>query len=109
MKILLEHIFFKKKFRKKLAENVLGAGSGSGRFRKSDLDPVKNRPDPQHCSKVSYSGIVSITTTKINLIRSTTNLMAIQLNHKRTPKSREAIPLIFFTTLHVSVEINLND
>jgi hypothetical protein len=43
-----------------LAENLLGSGSGSGtgsgtgsgsgRFQKSDpdLDPVKNRPDPQH-------------------------------------------------------------
>jgi hypothetical protein len=35
-----------KKFRKKLAENLLG--SGSGRFQKSDPDPVKNCPDPQH-------------------------------------------------------------
>jgi hypothetical protein len=25
------------------------SGTGSGRFRKSDPDPVKNRPDPQHC------------------------------------------------------------
>jgi hypothetical protein len=55
MKILLEHIFIKKIFRKKLAENLLGSGSGSrsgsGRFQKSDpdTDPVKNRPDPQHC------------------------------------------------------------
>jgi hypothetical protein len=50
MKILLEHIFIKQNFRKKLAENLLGSGFGSGRFRKSDPDPVKNRPDPQHCS-----------------------------------------------------------
>jgi hypothetical protein len=28
------------------AENVFR--SGSGRFQKSDQDPVKNRPDPQH-------------------------------------------------------------
>jgi hypothetical protein len=47
----LEHIFIKKIFRKKLAENLLGSGSGSGtgRFRKSDPNPVKIRPDPQHC------------------------------------------------------------
>jgi hypothetical protein len=47
------HFFFK--FGKKLAENLLGSGSGTGfgdcgRFRKSDPDPVKNRPDPQHWS-----------------------------------------------------------
>jgi hypothetical protein len=38
-------------FRKQMAENLLGSGSGSGsgRFRKLDPDPVKNRPDPQHC------------------------------------------------------------
>jgi hypothetical protein len=48
--------FIKKKFRKKLAENLLGprsgSGTGSGRFRKSDPDPIKNRPDPQHWMKV---------------------------------------------------------
>jgi hypothetical protein len=55
MKILFRAYFHKKQiFRKKLAENVLGSGSGSGtgsgsgRFQKSDPDPVKNRPDPQH-------------------------------------------------------------
>jgi hypothetical protein len=37
------HIFIKKNFRKKLAENLLGSGSGSGRFRKSDPDPVKKK------------------------------------------------------------------
>jgi hypothetical protein len=41
-----EHNFIKKIFRKKSAKNLLG--SGSGRFRKSDPDPVKNRPDMQH-------------------------------------------------------------
>jgi hypothetical protein len=42
-------IFSSKNFvRKKLAANLLGSGSGSGRFRTSDPDPVKNRPDPQH-------------------------------------------------------------
>jgi hypothetical protein len=47
----LEHIFIKKIFGKKLAKNLCRSGSGSvsGRFRKSDPDPVKNRPDPQHC------------------------------------------------------------
>jgi hypothetical protein len=30
------------------SENLLGSGSGSGRFHKLDTDPVKNRPDPQH-------------------------------------------------------------
>jgi hypothetical protein len=51
MKILFRGYLHKKKFRKKLAENLLrsGSGSGSGRFRKSDPDPVTNRPDPQHC------------------------------------------------------------
>jgi hypothetical protein len=34
-----------------MSENLLGAGSGSGRFRKLDPDPVKIRPDPQHCRK----------------------------------------------------------
>jgi hypothetical protein len=62
MKILFIACFLKKKiFRKKLAENLLGSGSGSGtgsgsgsrRFQKSDPDPVKNRPDPQHCSVVT--------------------------------------------------------
>jgi hypothetical protein len=32
--------------KKKLTENLFGPGSG--RFQKSDPDPVKNRPDPQH-------------------------------------------------------------
>jgi hypothetical protein len=52
----LEHIFIKKNVRKKLAENLLGSGSGtgSGRFRKSDPDPVKNRPGPQHWYKESH-------------------------------------------------------
>jgi hypothetical protein len=60
----LEQIFIKKIFRKNLAENLLGSGSGSGtgtgsgtgsgsgRFQKSDPDPVKNRPDPQHWCKL---------------------------------------------------------
>jgi hypothetical protein len=51
LKYFLEHIFIKKNFRKKLAKNLLGSGSGSGtrsnHFWKWDLDPVKNRPDPQ--------------------------------------------------------------
>jgi hypothetical protein len=34
-----------------LAESLLGSGSGSGRFQKSDPDTVKNRPDPQHCQE----------------------------------------------------------
>jgi hypothetical protein len=44
----LEHIFTEKNFRRKLSEFLLQSGSGSGRFRKSDLDPDKNRPDLQH-------------------------------------------------------------
>jgi hypothetical protein len=32
-------------------ENLFKSGSGSGRFRLSDPDPVKNRPDPQHCTR----------------------------------------------------------
>jgi hypothetical protein len=47
--VLFRAYFHQKKFQKKLAENLLGSGSGSGRFRKSGPDPVKNRPDPQHC------------------------------------------------------------
>jgi hypothetical protein len=45
----MKHIFMKTMVRKKLAENLSGSGSGSGRFRKSDPDPVKNRPDLQYC------------------------------------------------------------
>jgi hypothetical protein len=49
MTIPFRAYFRKTKFRRNLAENLLR--SGSGRFRKSDPDPVKNRPDPQHwCS-----------------------------------------------------------
>jgi hypothetical protein len=44
-----------------LAENLLGSGSGSrtgsGLFQKSDPDPVKNRPDPQHCIILTNSCI----------------------------------------------------
>jgi hypothetical protein len=43
MKILFRAYFHQKNFRKKLA--------GSGRFQKSDPDPVKNRPDPKHSQK----------------------------------------------------------
>jgi hypothetical protein len=52
MKILFRAYFHKKNFRKKLAENLLGSGSrsGSGRFRKSDPDPVKNCLGQQQCS-----------------------------------------------------------
>jgi hypothetical protein len=52
MKILFIAYFYQKNFKKKLPENLLGSESGTGsesqRFRKSDPDPVKNRPDPQH-------------------------------------------------------------
>jgi hypothetical protein len=48
MRYFLEHIFIKKISRKKLAENLFRSGSGSGRFKKSDPYPGKNRPDPQH-------------------------------------------------------------
>jgi hypothetical protein len=47
----LEHISANKISRRNLAENSLNSfrsGSRSGRFQKSDPDPVKNRPDPQH-------------------------------------------------------------
>jgi hypothetical protein len=45
----------KKNSKRKLAENLFGTGSRteSGRFRKSDPDPVKNRPDQQHCLQLS--------------------------------------------------------
>jgi hypothetical protein len=50
----LGHISIFKKFpTKKLAEDLFrsGAGTESGRFQKSDPNPVKNRPDPQHWAK----------------------------------------------------------
>jgi hypothetical protein len=47
MKILLEHIFIKKKFRKKLAENVLGSGSGSGQ-KLSGSATLPKTPDVPH-------------------------------------------------------------
>jgi hypothetical protein len=40
--------FIKKVSRRKLAENLFGSGYGSGRFQKSDPDPVKNLSDPQN-------------------------------------------------------------
>jgi hypothetical protein len=51
MKKLLRAYFHQKIFQKKVGRKLIrsgsGSGTGSGRFRKSD--PVKNRPDPQHC------------------------------------------------------------
>jgi hypothetical protein len=38
-----------------MAENLFWSGSGFGRFHKSDPDPVRNRPDPQH----GFKGIAS--------------------------------------------------
>jgi hypothetical protein len=46
MKILFVAYFHQKILGKKFANNLFR--SGSGRFQKSDPDPVKNRPDPQH-------------------------------------------------------------
>jgi hypothetical protein len=46
------HISDTKNYIRNLAENLIrSSGSGFGRFQKSDPDPVKNCPDPQHCSK----------------------------------------------------------
>jgi hypothetical protein len=42
----LEHISAKKNSSRNLGENLFRLGSG--RLRKSDLDPVKNCPNPQH-------------------------------------------------------------
>jgi hypothetical protein len=54
----LEHIFIKKIARKKLAKNLCrsghGSGTRSGRFQKSDLDPVKNCLNLQYCLPVQY-------------------------------------------------------
>jgi hypothetical protein len=53
MKILCGAYFIKKISGKKFAENLFRSGSGSesgtgsGRFQKTDSDPVKNCPDPQ--------------------------------------------------------------
>jgi hypothetical protein len=49
----LEHTFIKQIARRKLAEHFFM--SGSGRYKKSDLDPdpAKNRSDPQHSLGVS--------------------------------------------------------
>jgi hypothetical protein len=44
-----EHISAKYISRRNLAYNLFRSGSGSRRFQKSDPDPVKKRPDPQHC------------------------------------------------------------
>jgi hypothetical protein len=49
MKILFGAYFHQKNFGTKFAENLFRSGSGSGRFQKSDPDPVENRPDTQHC------------------------------------------------------------
>jgi hypothetical protein len=58
MNILFRAYFGRKKIsRRNLSEILLGSGSGSGRFRKSDSDPVKNRPDPQHCCFASVGSI----------------------------------------------------
>jgi hypothetical protein len=46
MKLLFRAYFHQKNFWKKVGLNLYR--SGSGRFQKSDLDSVKNRPDPQH-------------------------------------------------------------
>jgi hypothetical protein len=53
--IVMYSIHFRAYFRQKNSRRNLdetlflsGTGSGSGRFQKSNPDPVKNRPDPQH-------------------------------------------------------------
>jgi hypothetical protein len=59
MTILFRAYFLQKNFQN---------GSGSGRFRKSDPDPVKNRPDPQHCALSSASSLSRIMAiTKMNV------------------------------------------
>jgi hypothetical protein len=52
------NILFRAHFCPKLSESLLGSGSGSTRFQKSDQDPVKNRPDPKHCFPVTVTLIV---------------------------------------------------
>jgi hypothetical protein len=51
MNILFRAYSNQQNFQKKLAKNCCKSesGSGFGCFRKSDQDPVKNLPDPQHC------------------------------------------------------------
>jgi hypothetical protein len=44
--ILFRAFSAKKISRRNLTDNLFRLGSRSGRFRKSDLDLVKNRPDP---------------------------------------------------------------
>jgi hypothetical protein len=50
MPFFLERISAKKISKKKSANDLLrsGSGTGSGCFQKSDPDPEKNYPDPQH-------------------------------------------------------------
>jgi hypothetical protein len=45
------HIHQRTIYRKKLAENLFRSGSGSGRFQKSDPDPVNSGSDLQHWFK----------------------------------------------------------
>jgi hypothetical protein len=75
MNILFRAYFHQKISRKKLDKNLCRSGSGSGRFRKSDPDPVKNRPDPQH-------GILALCAnhyTNAYLMKKLTNLYLVYL------------------------------
>jgi hypothetical protein len=49
MNILFRAYFGQQNFVKKILRKFIRSGSGAGRFRKSDPDPVKNHPYPQHC------------------------------------------------------------
>jgi hypothetical protein len=42
-------------------QHLYGLGSGPSQFEESELDPDINRPDPQHCIKLtvfSYSTLI---------------------------------------------------
>jgi hypothetical protein len=64
-----------------LAENLYRSGSRFGRIQKSGPEPVKNRPDPQHCRELLESGFSFPEDTgtrsevkNLNFIYSTANL-----------------------------------
>jgi hypothetical protein len=54
-------------------------GPGFGRFRKSDPDPVKIRPDPQNCFEATVRGFIIQRNKLIDATNSLLNLCAFYL------------------------------